>query len=172
MGCIAVSSALTLGRNDHHMSEMIWPEGKCVGSGALIRDDAGRVLIVKPTYKPGWEIPGGLAETHESPRTAALRELREELGFDAPVGRLLCLEHRGADAGRPDLVLFVFDGGVFSDLEIERIRLPMDELSECRFVAVEDIPEFCPERLANRVQHAVRALEVNQTVYLEDGQVI
>ena len=151
---------------------MAWPEGKRVGSCALIRDDAGCVLIVKPTYKDGWEIPGGLAETNESPRGAALRELHEELGFNTGVGRLRCLEHRGAATNRPDFLLFVFDGDVFSRHQIERICLPLGELSEFMFVAVEDIPQFCPEQLANRVQHAFRALEADQTVYLEDGQLV
>jgi 8-oxo-dGTP diphosphatase len=40
---------------------------KPVGSGCLIHDDFGRTLLVKPTYKPGWEIPGGTVEANESP---------------------------------------------------------------------------------------------------------
>jgi 8-oxo-dGTP diphosphatase len=28
-------------------------------AGALIFDAAGRLLILKPTYKKGWTIPGG-----------------------------------------------------------------------------------------------------------------
>ncbi len=30
-----------------------------VTAGALIRDAEGRILLVKPTYKDGWNIPGG-----------------------------------------------------------------------------------------------------------------
>ena len=29
-----------------------------VSAGALYRDGAGRILVVEPTYKPTWEIPG------------------------------------------------------------------------------------------------------------------
>ena len=32
-----------------------------VAAGAVFRDDAGRVLLVHPTYKPGWDVPGGTA---------------------------------------------------------------------------------------------------------------
>ena len=46
-----------------------------VAAGVLIRDDAGRVLLVKPTYKDGWEIPGGYVEKGESPHAAATREV-------------------------------------------------------------------------------------------------
>jgi 8-oxo-dGTP diphosphatase len=45
----------------------------------LFRDAAGRVLLVKPTYKNGWEIPGGYVDAGESPRAAAAREVKEEL---------------------------------------------------------------------------------------------
>ena len=33
-----------------------------VSAGALIYDRAGRLLILKPTYKSGWTIPGGVME--------------------------------------------------------------------------------------------------------------
>src|SRR5260370_14699151 len=33
-----------------------------VSAGALIFDRAGRLLILKPTYKSGWTIPGGVME--------------------------------------------------------------------------------------------------------------
>lgn len=33
-------------------------------SGALIRDSRGRILVLKPTYKSGWTIPGGVMEAN------------------------------------------------------------------------------------------------------------
>ena len=33
-----------------------------VSAGALIFDRSGRLLILKPTYKSGWTIPGGIME--------------------------------------------------------------------------------------------------------------
>ncbi len=30
--------------------------------GALVRDRRGRLLVLKPTYKAGWTIPGGVVE--------------------------------------------------------------------------------------------------------------
>ncbi len=43
---------------------------KRMGAGAIVRDPSGRVLIVKPTYKEGWELPGGAVEDGESPAEA------------------------------------------------------------------------------------------------------
>jgi 8-oxo-dGTP diphosphatase len=143
---------------------------KILASGGIIRDDLGRILLVKPTYKPGWEIPGGMVEANESPMQACIREAREELGLEIKVGRLLCLEYVAAN---PERLLFVFDAGVISDLEIGRIVFPPDELSEFRFVTLEESQELLPERLALRVRQSLIALEhPPQTVYLENGRVV
>lgn len=45
---------------------------------------AGRVLLVQPTYKPTWEVPGGSVEAGESPAAAAAREVAVELGVALP----------------------------------------------------------------------------------------
>ena len=46
---------------------------KRVASKVLIRDQSNRPLLVNPTYKEYWDIPGGMAEANESPRSAARR---------------------------------------------------------------------------------------------------
>ena len=57
---------------------------KRVGADVLIRDGLDRVLRWTRTYKPDWDLPGGMAEANEPPQLAAWRELREELGVDLP----------------------------------------------------------------------------------------
>ncbi|WP_433259836.1 NUDIX domain-containing protein [Actinosynnema sp. CS-041913] len=54
---------------------------KRVSAKVVICDKGGRVLLVNPTYKQYWDLPGGMAEANESPITAAVREVEEELGF-------------------------------------------------------------------------------------------
>src|ERR1700690_3992226 len=50
-----------------------------VSAGAMIFDRSGRLLILKPTYKSGWTIPGGVMEDDgETPWQACQREVREE----------------------------------------------------------------------------------------------
>ncbi|MGW5685402.1 NUDIX domain-containing protein [Nonomuraea sp. NPDC003754] len=60
-----------------------------VAAGALFFDEHGRVLLVKPTYKSGRDIPGGYVEPGETPFQACVREVQEELGIQPPIGDLL-----------------------------------------------------------------------------------
>jgi 8-oxo-dGTP diphosphatase len=59
-----------------------------MAAGVLIRDRAGRVLLVEPACKDYWEIPGGCVEAGESPYAAAVRELKEELNISVVPGRI------------------------------------------------------------------------------------
>src|SRR5687768_17120431 len=52
---------------------------KVLSSKVLLFDTAGRVLVVKPSYKKNWDIPGGIVDQGESPLEAATREVTEEL---------------------------------------------------------------------------------------------
>ncbi|WP_229686740.1 NUDIX domain-containing protein [Longimycelium tulufanense] len=65
---------------------------KRVTADVLIRDEGDRVLLVNPTYKEHWDLPGGMAEANEPPRAAAKRELIEELGLTITPARLLLLD--------------------------------------------------------------------------------
>lgn len=138
-----------------------------MGAGVLVRDDEGRVLVVEPTYKQTWEIPGGSVEADESPRAACVREVEEELGLSRGVGRLLCLEWQGPEPDRTESLMFVYDGGVLSDPS--SIRLPPDELASFRFVGPDDLDALLVERLARRVRAALGALADGGVVELENG---
>src|SRR4051812_40744276 len=63
-----------------------------VCAGAVVRDAAGRLLLVRRGRPPSaglWSIPGGRVEPGETPAQAAAREVREETGLDVRVGVLL-----------------------------------------------------------------------------------
>jgi 8-oxo-dGTP diphosphatase len=42
------------------------------------------LLLVRPSYRAGWHLPGGSIKHSETPEAAARRELAEEIGLVAP----------------------------------------------------------------------------------------
>ncbi|MCG5469564.1 NUDIX hydrolase [Micromonospora sp. LAH09] len=137
-------------------------------AGVVLRDQTGRVLVVHPTYKDVWEIPGGVVEPDESPADACTREIREELGLSMPAGTLLCVDWVPASPPWDGGLMFVFDGGVLTTDQIATMRLCPDELNRFEFVEPERLGEVLIPRLARRVTAAIAAIG-HGGIYLEDG---
>ncbi len=58
-----------------------WLRVRTLGASVLAIDDDGKVLLVRHNYGPDvWLFPGGAVKRKESFKTAALREVGEELG--------------------------------------------------------------------------------------------
>ncbi|MBB2948844.1 8-oxo-dGTP pyrophosphatase MutT (NUDIX family) [Actinoplanes lutulentus] len=145
---------------------------KRMGAGALLTDDRGRVLLVEPTYKDYWEIPGGSVEADESPLTAVARELTEELGLSIQPGRLLVTDWVPPRVGRTEGLMLLFDGGMVTPEQAARIRLPAEELRSWAWSSEEEAGERLPELLARRMAAAVRARAEGIAVYLENGHFV
>ncbi|MGH3185896.1 MAG: NUDIX domain-containing protein, partial [Streptosporangiaceae bacterium] len=108
-----------------------------VSAGALIFDRTGRLLILKPTYKTGWTIPGGVMEADgETPWDACRREVREECGIEVNAGRLACMDFRPPRPGRPVGIRYLFDCGQLSDETLAAVVLQAEEISEFRLAAL------------------------------------
>jgi 8-oxo-dGTP diphosphatase len=138
-----------------------------VAAGALFFDDQGRVLLVKPTYKDGWDIPGGYVEPGETPIEACQREVQEELGVECQVERLLVVDWAPSQ-NEGDKILFVFDGGGIG-VDPTRLQLQRDELSEVAFHAPEALTGLMPERLSRRLLAAIDSRATTSPKYLEHG---
>lgn len=71
-----------------------------VGVGAIVFDDAGRILLVERGRPPSqglWSVPGGRLEPRETLAQAVAREVREETGLIVEVGTLACVLERFGD---------------------------------------------------------------------------
>lgn len=71
-----------------------------VGVGAIVFDDAGRVLLVERGKPPSlglWSVPGGKLELRETLAQAVAREVLEETGLVVEVGALACVLERFGD---------------------------------------------------------------------------
>jgi 8-oxo-dGTP diphosphatase len=139
-----------------------------ISAGALIFDRSGRLLILKPTYKSGWTIPGGVMEADgESPWEACRREVREETGIEVARGRLAAVDFRRQRPDRPGGVRFLFDCGKVSDQALSGLVLQPEEISESRLAPLADALVLLRGPIRRRVRAATRG---RRLVYLEDGR--
>jgi 8-oxo-dGTP diphosphatase len=142
-------------------------------AGALIFDHHGRLLILKPTYKKGWTIPGGVMEAGgETPWRACQREVREETGLLVSRGRLVCVDFRPPKAERPGGLRFLFDCGAFGPEALAAIVLQAEEISESRMLPRAQALPLLSKPVRRRVRAATRARAVRArtVLYLENGR--
>jgi len=134
---------------------------------ALITDTQDNVLIVKPDHKDGWIFPGGYVEIGESPSAAFKRELVAELGVESVEHpRLLSIDYRG---NADEYIMFLFDGGVFTEEMKSAIKLPPG-LLEFRFVQPEEAMELLRPKSARRLMPTLAARSKTGIAYLENQE--
>jgi len=138
-------------------------------AGALVWDRKGRLLILKPTYKGGWTIPGGIIEANgETPWEACRRETREECGLEVRRGRLVCVDFLPPRPGRPGGIRFLFSCGTFRDSVLSGIVLQEEEISAYRLARVDRALRRLSGPVRRRVTAAVNTS--GKLRYLEDGR--
>lgn len=147
---------------------------KILASAAmLLRDDAGRVLLVEPNYRDDgtWTLPGGTVESGdgETPRCGARRETAEEIGLDVEPGALLAVDW-SSGPNRPPIAMYLYDGGVLGEERLAGIRLQKSELDSWRMVTPDEADSLLTLGAARRVRAALAALAAGTgPVELENG---
>jgi len=140
-------------------------------AGALVWDRRGRLLILDPTYKSGWTIPGGIVEADgETPWEACRRETLEECGLEVAHGRLVCVDFLRPRPNRPGGMRFLFDCGAFDDGALSRIVVQEEEISQYRLAPVGKALRLLSGPVRRRVAAAVD--KPRRLRYLEDGRPI
>ncbi|GAB2734848.1 NUDIX hydrolase [Kitasatospora kifunensis] len=137
----------------------------------LVRDTAGRVLVLDPSYKAHLELPGGMVEAHETPAQAAGRELAEELALTVQVGRLLVVDSNPADRSRHGraLTCHVYDTEPLTPAQAQALRFTDGEILAARWLEPKEAQEQLPAVLAQRVEAALRALRGGTVVEISRG---
>ncbi|MEM9516993.1 MAG: NUDIX hydrolase [Actinomycetota bacterium] len=159
---------MSSGRRDFHES---LPR-KRMGAGVVFVDSASRVLLVHPTYKPTWELPGGAVEDRESPRAAAQREVREELGLEIDLGPMICVDYNASTTDYLESLMFLFAGPQLTAQQEAAIRLPDDELSEWRWCDMSDAMSLLADRVGRRLATCVDGDSFSTGAYLEEQTVV
>jgi 8-oxo-dGTP diphosphatase len=107
----------------------------CVG--AVIKDDRGRLLLIKRGHEPGaglWSLPGGRIEPGETDAEALVREMQEETGLAVAAGPLLGSVRRPAPGGS------VLDIRDYEATITGGTLRPDDDAAEARWVAASELP--------------------------------
>ncbi|MGY3684324.1 NUDIX domain-containing protein [Streptomyces sp. TE33382] len=146
------------------------PTAETVASGVLLFDEQDRVLLVDPTYKPGWEFPGGVVEAGEAPARAGMREVAEEIGIRLDrVPKLLVVDWESPKPPGYGGLRFLFDGGLLRGEDAEHLLLPGSELRGWRFVTEAEAATMLPPTRYERLRWALRARERSVVLNLEAG---
>ncbi|MER5437165.1 NUDIX domain-containing protein [Streptomyces sp. NPDC002790] len=146
------------------------PTAETVAAGVLLFDDEDRVLLVDPTYKPGWEFPGGVVEAGEAPARAGVREVAEETGIQLDdVPRLLVVDWEAPVPPGYGGLRLLFDGGRLTGARAREVLLPGPELRAWRFVTESEASVLLPPVRFERLRWALRARERGAAHYLEAG---
>lgn len=142
---------------------------KRVGAGALLVNDRGELLVVKPNYARYWLVPGGVVEVGESPQEGCVREAREEVGLEIKDPKLLCIAYDRcvSKSSKGDAIHFLFFGGELSKDRESAITLQESEIEEHRFLPLHDALSLFGSGLRKRVEAAMDALNKGVVLYLE-----
>lgn len=117
-------------------------------------------------------VPGGVVEAGESPASCVAREVREELGVDLSIGRLLVVDWLPARPPKTEGLMMQFDGGVLDEVATDRFQLPPDELGTWRWFSDMELDAVLPDYMARRTRVALAAAKLGTTAYLEWGRQI
>ncbi|MFE3147951.1 NUDIX domain-containing protein [Streptomyces sp. NPDC059218] len=146
------------------------PTAETVAAGVLLFDEHDRVLLVDPTYKPGWEFPGGVVESGEAPAQAGIREVAEEIGIRLDrVPKLLVVDWEAPRPPGYGGMRLLFDGGLLTGADAQRLLLPGSELRGWRFVTEAEAATMLPPTRYERLRWALRARERSAVLNLEAG---
>lgn len=125
-------------------------------SAAMVLRRGNTVLMVKANYKDYWTFPGGVVDADESPFVAAIRETREEVGYEfAPSNvQFLSCGYIPERYGFHDRLHYFFQAHAVPDTEPV---LQASEIAEARWVDFGDIAHLADDRASYR--HVQQMLE-------------
>ncbi|CAB4951598.1 unannotated protein [freshwater metagenome] len=108
----------------------MFPREVHAAGGVIVRD--GLIAVVHRPYREDWSLPKGKLDAGETFEVAALREIREETGYEVELGEELTEVRYEDHKGRPKLVRYWLMSIVSGDFTVN------DEVDELRWLAPND----------------------------------
>ncbi|MCT2589418.1 NUDIX hydrolase [Streptomyces sp. N2-109] len=150
-------------------TDLATPPRRRIGALAVIREESGAVLLVKPRYKKGWNLPGGGAHADEMPHVACAREVLEETGLEIDALHILALDYVPANPreGAAEGYNFVYDGGVLATGT--PVTLQQKELSAYAWVPLDELPAHTEAQQERRIRASLAQVGTGETANLVQG---
>lgn len=143
---------------------------KRAGVNVVFVDAQNRVLVVKPSYRQRWLLPGGVVEKNESPLEGGIREVAEEIGLTLPTLQFLGVDYIRTPDGKDENFQFVFFGGC---IDSRHICIDRKEILGFQFVKLADARKFlgANSKSLKRLQCCLPVLMEHKPVYMENGKI-
>ncbi len=114
-----------------------------IGAAVVVRDDEGRLLMVKrggkATRAGFWSMPAGYVDYGEDIRDAAARELTEETGLEADIGEPVFVATNFHDPSKVSVCVWFLATVTGGSLR------PGDDAVEAGFFSLDALPDLAFE---------------------------
>jgi 8-oxo-dGTP pyrophosphatase MutT (NUDIX family) len=119
-----------------------------LGVRGVVYDEAAHaVFLIRHTYVPGWQFPGGGVETGETALEALQRELAEEGNIELPSAPPLRSIHFNRRSSRRDHVAVY----LITDYRQSTPKQPDMEIAEAGFFPLDALPEHTSPATRRRI---------------------
>lgn len=119
--------------------------------GIVLDAERNMVFLIRHTYVPGWQLPGGGVEHGETMLEAVTREVREEGNIEITAPPRLLSVHLNSHVSKRDHV------GIFLITSFRQTApfVPDHEIAETGFFPVDALPEETTAGTRRRIAEAV-----------------
>ncbi len=107
---------------------------------AVLVEDNGKLLLAKEKLEDGkeyWLVPGGKLEFGETLEQGALREIKEEIGFDVEITKLIDFHEAIHTKHDYHTIIFFY----LAKIKSGSIKLP-EEILDAKFFTKEEIKQL------------------------------
>ena len=127
-----------------------------LGVRGLVHDAANNsIFLIRHTYVPGWQLPGGGVEVGETMETALRREFFEEANIGFPTSPRLKSLHFNRHASRRDHVAFY----LIEDFSQPSPKMPDREIAESGFFPLDRLPKGITPATLRRIAEVFEGAE-------------